>query len=189
MISITSIPVFREQDFIAYNGRFWLGIQQARSYLGLPKTTALTTTQQELLRPFVAYPDEIPFAKNEVFLLDLFGAYLFALLVDSEQSARLMHELGRFIINSKANRNKAIALRYELASLEVSIQKRRADLAAEKLRSKIHRKEDLSLAKVRRMEELSEVLSKQELASMFGYPIQQITRMVNLLKQSEGRAA
>lgn len=188
MISNTPIPVFQEQDFIPFNGRFWLGIRQVRSYLGLPTATALNSTQQQLLRPFVAYPDEIPFAKDEIFLLDLFGAYLFALLVDSDQSPRLMHELGRFIINSKTNRNKAIALRYELASLEVEIEKKRANLAAEQLRAKIHKKEGLSLRTVRRMEELTEVLSKEELASMFGYPVQQITRMVNLLKQSEGRA-
>ncbi len=189
MNNYTSIPVFREQDFIAYNGRFWLGIKQVRSYLGLPTATALTSTEQELLRPFVAYPDEIPFAKDEVFLVDLFGAYLFSLLVDSDHSPRLMHELGRFIVNSKANRNKAIALRYELATLEEQIEKKRATLAAEKLRTKIHKKEGVSLRTVRRMEELTEVLSKEELASMFGFPIQQITRMVNLLKQSEGRAA
>jgi hypothetical protein len=82
-----------------------------------------------------------------------------------------------------------MALRYELATLEDRILAKKAELATEQLRSKFAKQPGLSKAKVRRMEELSQVLNKEELASLFGYPVQQITRMVNLLKQSERRLA
>jgi hypothetical protein len=187
MNTFPSMPVFQEEDFIAFNGRYWLGIQKVRSYLHLSHSYNLVAAHQHLLQPFVIYPDDLPGKASDGFYLDVFGAYLFAVLVDNERTERFTKALGSFIINSKQNRNKAMALRYELATLEDQIVRKKADLAAQQLRSKFAKQPGLCKAKVRRMEELSDVLNKEELSSLFGFPVQQITRMVNLLKQSERR--
>ncbi len=181
------IPDFRESHFITHEARYWLGVSTLRSYLHVPARFKLPTEDQRYLNPSVTFSEDVADPMDEPYLLDIFGCYLYAILVEAPKTDAFIEKLGRFIISGAGNRIKGMALRYELADLEHEIRKRKQKLAHEQLRAKFHKREGLSKKQVRRMEELQPILSKKELSAMFDYPVSEITRMVNLLKQSEGR--